>query len=143
MTPFRDMSDEEWHRVALLLPELRPRRELRGRPLASTRAVMNGVLCVMSSGMTWSAMPHRYPSYQTCHRRFKAWYLSGALKEVLLQLYGADGAEMYRLMEIRMRPRTKRALLAAAPSSTRVSPAPAREPAPAARELAAPLEQVA
>ena len=83
MTPYRDITDEEWQRVAPLLPELRPRAELRGRPLANTRAVLNGVLWVMYSGATWSAMPRRYPSYQTCHRRFKAWHESGTLKQVL------------------------------------------------------------
>ena len=57
MTPYRDLTDEEWLRVAPLLPELRPRSELRGRPLANTRAVLNGVLWVMYSGATWSAMP--------------------------------------------------------------------------------------
>jgi len=72
MTPYRDINDEEWQRVTPLLPELRPRSELRGRPLANTRSVLNGVLWVMYSGATWSAMPRKYPSYQTCHRRFKA-----------------------------------------------------------------------
>jgi transposase len=72
MNPYRDINDEEWQRIAPLLPELRPRSELRGRPLANTRSVLNGVLWVMYSGATWSAMPRRYPSYQTCHRRFKA-----------------------------------------------------------------------
>ena len=52
MTPYRDINDEEWQRVALLLPELRPRSELRGRPLANTRSVLNGVLWVMYSGAT-------------------------------------------------------------------------------------------
>jgi transposase len=47
MTPYRDINDEEWQRVAPLLPELRPRSELRGRPLANTRSVLNGVLWVM------------------------------------------------------------------------------------------------
>ncbi|PTR04314.1 putative transposase of IS4/5 family DUF4096 [Paraburkholderia sp. GV068] len=77
MNPYRDINDEEWQRIAPLLPELRPRSELRGRPLANTRSVLNGVLWVMYSGATWSAMPRKYPSYQTCHRRFKAWYQSG------------------------------------------------------------------
>ena len=72
MTPYRDINDEEWQRVTPLLPELRPRSELRGRPLANTRSVLNGVLWVMYSGATWSAMPRNYPSYQTCHHRFKA-----------------------------------------------------------------------
>ncbi|MFM0648720.1 transposase [Paraburkholderia bryophila] len=103
MDPYRDINDEEWQRVAPLLPELRPRAELRGRPLANTRSVLNGVLWVMYSGATWSAMPRKYPSYQTCHRRFKAWYASGVLKRVTEQLFGAASEELCSLMEARMR----------------------------------------
>ncbi|MFM0118187.1 transposase [Paraburkholderia sp. RL18-101-BIB-B] len=103
MNPYRDINDEEWQRVAPLLPELRPRSELRGRPLANTRSVLNGVLWVMYSGATWSAMPRKYPSYQTCHRRFKAWYESGVLNRVMEQLFGAASEELCGLMEARMR----------------------------------------
>jgi transposase len=103
MNPYRDINDEEWQRVAPLLPELRPRSELRGRPLANTRSVLNGVLWVMYSGATWSAMPRKYPSYQTCHRRFKAWYESGVLKRVTEQLFGDASEDLCKLMEARMR----------------------------------------
>jgi transposase len=103
MNLHRDINDEEWQRVAPLLPELRPRSEQRGRPLANTRSVLNGVLWVMSSGATWSAMPRKYPSYQTCHRRFKAWHESGVLKRVTEQLMGAGSEELCNLMEARMR----------------------------------------
>lgn len=103
MNLHRDINDEEWQRVAPLLPELRPRSELRGRPLANTRSVLNGVLWVMYSGATWSAMPRKYPSYQTCHRRFKTWYESGVLKRVTEQLAGSASEELCNLMEARMR----------------------------------------
>ncbi|WJF91276.1 transposase [Paraburkholderia bonniea] len=103
MTPHRDITDEEWQRVAPLLPELRPRSELRGRPLANTRSVLNGVLWVMYSGATWSAMPRKYPSYQTCHRRFKAWHESGVLKRVTDQLFGEASEELCNTMQARMR----------------------------------------
>ncbi|OAJ54386.1 transposase [Paraburkholderia ginsengiterrae] len=103
MNPYRDISDDEWQSIAPLLPELRPRSELRGRPLANTRSVLNGVLWVMFSGATWSAMPRKYPSYQTCHRRFKAWYESGVLKRVMEQLFGEASVELCSLMEARMR----------------------------------------
>ncbi|WP_407639228.1 transposase [Caballeronia mineralivorans] len=33
---------------------------------------LNGVLWVMYSGASWSTLPRKYPSYQTCHERFKA-----------------------------------------------------------------------
>ncbi|MEW6344708.1 MAG: transposase [Pseudomonadota bacterium] len=126
MTPYRDINDEEWQRVAPLLPELRPRTELRGRPLANTRSVLNGVLWVMYSGATWSAMPRKYPSYQTCHRRFKAWHESGVLKRVMDQLYGEASAELCTMMESRMRihasPEEKAARAEAAPAAPAKSP---------------------
>ncbi|QIE24187.1 hypothetical protein SBC1_20800 [Caballeronia sp. SBC1] len=103
MKPYRDMSDEEWQMVAPLLPELRPRSELRGRPLANTRAVLNGVLWVMYSGASWSTLPRKYPSYQTCHRRFKAWHDSGVLARVMQQLFGGASEGLYSLMTSRMR----------------------------------------
>jgi transposase len=103
MTPHRDITEDEWLRVSPLLPELRPRTELRGRPLANTRAVLNGVLWVMYSGATWSAMPRRYPSYQTCHRRFKAWHDEGVLKRVMAELFGEEGVALCDSIETRMR----------------------------------------
>ncbi|WP_233829413.1 transposase [Paraburkholderia sp. ZP32-5] len=103
MKPYSDITDEQWRRVAPLLPELRPRAELRGRPLANTRAVLNGVLWVMYNGATWSALPSEYPSYQTCHRRFKLWHKAGVLAHVTRQLLGASSEELCGLMESRMR----------------------------------------
>jgi transposase len=103
VTPYRDINDEEWQCIAPMLPELRPRSELRGRPLANTRSVLNGVLWVICSGATWSAMPRRYPSYQTCHRRFKIWHESGVLKRVMDYLYDAGAEDLYVTMQARMR----------------------------------------
>jgi transposase len=136
MTPYRDINDEEWQRIAPLLPELRPRAELRGRPLANTRSVLNGVLWVMYSGATWSAMPRKYPSYQTCHRRFKAWHESGVLRRVMDQLFGEASAQLCGMMEARMRihtsPEEKAERADAAPAVPPKSPlygSPAAQPA--------------
>jgi transposase len=146
MNPYRDITDEEWQRVAPLLPELRPRTELRGRPLANTRSVLNGVLWVMYSGATWSAMPRRYPSYQTCHRRFKSWYESGVLKPVTEQLLGVASQDLCRLMEARMRTHVKaehkRGASERAPAAFRVPPA-VYNPAPATPVPASPFAYAA
>ncbi len=103
MKPYRVLTDEEWLAVAPLLPELQPRTETRGRPLTNTREVLNGVLWVMHSGSSWSMLPRRFPSYQTCHRRFKTWQRTGVLKRVLNQLFGAAGDEFYVAIVARMR----------------------------------------
>ncbi|PCE26608.1 transposase [Burkholderia ubonensis] len=121
MTPYRDLTDDEWQRVTSLLPEMQPRTELRGRPLANTRAVLNGVLWVIYSGATWSAMPRRYPSYQTCHRRFKVWHETGTLMHVMRALYGEAGMKLCNTLATRMR---KHAQSKAAQARSVARPAP-------------------
>lgn len=108
MSPHRDMTDEEWLRVAPLIPELRPRRDMRGRPLANTRSVLNGVLWVIYSSATWSSMPRRYPPYQTCHRRFKLWLQSGVLQRVLETLFGVASHGLLHTVSARTRRRVPR-----------------------------------
>lgn len=102
-----DLTDFEWHCVAPLLPELQPRTELRGRPLSNARAVLNGVLWVICSNATWASMPRRYPSYQTCHRRFKVWYETGTLRSVMHELYGDAGENTCSDLFARMHKRTR------------------------------------
>lgn len=131
MTPYREITDDEWHRVVTLFPEMQPRLPSRGRPLTDTRAVLNGVLWVIYSGGSWSSMPRRYPSYQTCHRRFKTWYDSGVFKTVLTQLYGDASDALCESIKVRMRV----AGSAAKPSAP--APAFASVDAPALNHLAA------
>ena len=80
-----DLSDAQW---AILKPLLQPRGrpEGRGRPWRDARAVLNGVLWVLRTGAPWHDLPSRYPSYQTCHRRFQQWRREGTLTHVLTRL---------------------------------------------------------
>lgn len=116
MTPYRDITDEQWRHIVPLFPELHPRIQSRGRPLTDTRAVLNGVLWVIYSGAAWSAMPRRYPSYQTCHRRFKAWFASGVFKQVLVQLYGDASTALCESIKMRMRAQSNSAKGASVPA---------------------------
>ncbi len=45
----------------------------------------------------------KYPSYQTCHRHFKAWRETGVLLNVMAHLFGPTGESLYALMTSRMR----------------------------------------
>ncbi len=38
---------------------------------------MNGILWILRTRARWKDLPDRYPSYQTCHRRFQQWVNSG------------------------------------------------------------------
>ena len=81
-----DLTDEQWAVLAPLLPAPRLRRDGRGRPWRDPRDVLNGILWILRTGAPWKDLPDRYPSYQTCHRRFQAWATSGTLDAVLLAL---------------------------------------------------------
>jgi hypothetical protein len=45
--------------------------------------VINGILWILRTGAPWTDLPARYPSYQTCHRRFQQWVRSGIMRGVL------------------------------------------------------------
>jgi transposase len=79
----RDLTDAQWEILNTLIPESAPHRDGRGRPWKDRRAVLNGILWVLRTGAPWADVPNRYPSYQTCHRRFQQWVRSGVMKGVL------------------------------------------------------------
>src|SRR5262249_45046796 len=65
------------------LPELARRKDGRGRPWKENRAVLNDILWILRTGAPWADLPDRYPSYQTCHRRFQQWFRAGVLRSIL------------------------------------------------------------
>jgi len=79
----RDLTETQWKILDDLIPEPKRREDGRGRPWKDRRAVLNGVLWVLRTGAPWADVPERYPSYQTCHRRFQQWVRSGVMKGVL------------------------------------------------------------
>jgi len=78
-----DLTDAQWKMLDDLIPEPTPRIDGRGRPWTDRRAVLNGILWVLRTGAPWADVPERYPSYQTCHRRFQQWVRSGVMRGVL------------------------------------------------------------
>jgi transposase len=79
----RDLTDGQWVLIGPFLPKLGRRKDGRGRPWRENRAVLNGILWILRTGAPWADLPDRYPSYQTCHRRFQQWVRSGVLKDIL------------------------------------------------------------
>ncbi len=80
MTRREELTDEQWALVARFVAS---EPAATGRPRVDDRAALNGVLWVLRSGARWKDLPERFPSYQTCHRRFQAWVESRALRAVL------------------------------------------------------------
>jgi putative transposase len=57
-----DLTDEEWQRLAPLLPPEKP----GGRPRKySMRDVIDGIQYVLRGGCAWRLMPHDLPHWQT------------------------------------------------------------------------------
>ena len=81
-----DLTDEQWEVVKPLIPVAPRRPDGRGRPRINDRDVLNGILWIMRTGAPWHDMPDRYPSYQTCHRRFQEWVRCGAFEQILVAL---------------------------------------------------------
>src|SRR5262245_44805672 len=79
----RDLTDQQWDMIARFLPELPRRHDGRGRPWRENRPVLNGILWILRTGAPWADLPARYPSPQTCHRRFQRWVRAGVLRTVL------------------------------------------------------------
>jgi transposase len=79
----RDLTDPQCVLIGPFLPKLARRKDGRGRPWRENRAVLNGILWILRTGAPWADLPDRYPSYQTCHRRFQQWVRSGVLKDIL------------------------------------------------------------
>src|SRR2546425_12096767 len=79
----RDLTDTQWEILHDLIPEPKRREDGRGRPWKDRRAVLNGILWILRTGAPWADVPDRYPSYQTCHRRFQQWVRSGIMRGVL------------------------------------------------------------
>jgi len=91
------LTDPQWELIAPLLPEPKAQPGKRGRPPRSFRDVLDGILWVMRTGAPWHDMPSRYPSYQTCHRRFQQWCADGTLERIVVtirrDLYTRGGVE--------------------------------------------------
>ena len=88
-----DLTESQWKCVEPLLPEMRWREGGPGRPPRDRRTVLNGILGVLRTGAPWKDLPDRYPSHQTCHRRFQHWCRNGTLDRILEAL-AKDCAEM-------------------------------------------------
>jgi len=79
----RDLTDAQWAILDAIIPEPLRRTDGRGRQWKDRRTVLKGILWVLRTGAPWADVPDRYPSYQTCHRRFQHWVRSGVMKGIV------------------------------------------------------------
>jgi transposase len=85
----RLLTDAQWEKIRPLLPRPRSRRR-GGRPRASDRKVLEGILWMLRSGARWQDLPEEFPSPATCWRRLRDWEEQG----VWLKIWRAFLAEL-------------------------------------------------
>jgi len=83
------VTDEQWEWIEPLLPEPRRRKDNRGRPWASNRACLAGILWILQTGAAWRFLADEFPSPATCWRRLKQWPDEGVWLDAWRALLGA------------------------------------------------------
>ena len=66
-----DLTDDEWAHVEPLIP---PARRGGGKRRTNMRAVMNGVMYILSTGCQWRYIPKDFPPRSTLHDYFTWWH---------------------------------------------------------------------
>ena len=89
-----DLTGRQFARLAPHLPAAKP----GGRPRsADLREVVDAILYVLRNGVTWRALPHDFPPWQTVYHYFRAWRLDGTWERIHDELRDAvrraDGRE--------------------------------------------------
>ena len=78
-----DLTDEQWDRIAGLLP---PERGRRARPAKDNRLMVNGMVWVLRTGAPWRDLPPQYGPWNSVYTRFSRWNHQGVWRRVLEEL---------------------------------------------------------
>ena len=79
-----DVTDAEWD---LVRPFLVSRKHGSSPSPERVRAILNGVLYVLSTGCQWRALPKDLPPRSTVHGWFVRWHCDGVLDRLHFALY--------------------------------------------------------
>lgn len=91
-----ELSETQWNRIKDLLP---PEKEPHGgRPGKSNRAMLNGILYWLNTGVPWRDLPERFGPWQSVYSRFRAWTQAGVWESVLAALIAQELVDETALM---------------------------------------------
>ena len=79
-----DLTDDEWARVAPLIP---PAKRGGNKRHVDVREVMNGIMYVLSTGCQWRAIPKDLPPRSTLFDYLDLWSYDGTLDRIHHALY--------------------------------------------------------
>ena len=74
-----DLRDEEWQRIAPLLPPQKPVGKLRE---VSLREVLNAIFYRVDNGTKWRNLPHDFPAWQTVYGYYRLWVRLGLWEQI-------------------------------------------------------------
>jgi hypothetical protein len=76
----RALSDAEWERIRPLLP---PQKPTTGRPRHDHRTVLNGILAVVGTELSWREMPKEYGKRDRAYKRYRLWRDQGLWQRIV------------------------------------------------------------
>ena len=79
-----DLTDEEW---ALIGPIIPPAKRGGNKRTVDERAVVNGVMYILSTGCQWASLPKDLPARSTVNDYFQRWDYDGTLDRIHHTLY--------------------------------------------------------
>ncbi len=79
-----DLTDDEWALIGPLIP---PAKRGGNKRTVEVRAVVNGVMYVLSTGCQWAALPKDLPPRSTVNDYFRRWKWDGTLARIHHALY--------------------------------------------------------
>ena len=79
-----DLTDDEWRHIEPFIPPAKPGGGKRRRDM---RAVMDGVMYILSTGCQWRYLPKDFPPRSTVHGYFIWWQCDGVLDRIHDALY--------------------------------------------------------
>jgi len=79
-----DLTDEEW---ALVKPLIPPAKRGGNKRHVDERAIVDGLMYILSTGCQWRALPKDLPPRSTVHDYFDLWSWDGTLDRIHLALY--------------------------------------------------------
>jgi transposase len=88
------LSDEQWRRLAPLLPN-----KSRGVKRVDDRRVISGIVHVLRSGGRWIDAPASYGPRKTLYNRFVRWAAKGIWTELFEALAAAGGPAAELLLD--------------------------------------------
>lgn len=74
------LTDEQWLRIAPLLPPWTPRID---RPPHDHRTILAGIFWVVRMGASWREIPARFGPWETVHSRYQVWRRAGVWQQIL------------------------------------------------------------